>query len=63
MNGDLPIEFSDYRLIRDLYHCTPEELDRQDDTTVELHGNFMALDARERNYNERRAEQRKRNNI
>lgn len=32
-----PEEYIDLILCRDIYHCTPEELDRQDYGTVLLH--------------------------
>jgi hypothetical protein len=32
-----PPEYNDLVLCRDIYHCTPNELDEQDAQTVQLH--------------------------
>lgn len=43
--------------MRDVYRCTPEELDRQDAHVVELHQEFIAIERREERLAARRAEQ------
>jgi len=37
-----PSEYQDFILCHHLYHCTPEELNRQDARTVALHLEFWA---------------------
>ncbi len=47
-------------LIRDVYHCTPAELDKQDATKVEMHKSFLGIENEERHIEGKRAEQRNR---
>lgn len=46
--GDAPDEYIDYVLIRELYHCLPSDLDREDARTIELHRAFMAAEIEDR---------------
>ncbi len=39
-----PPEYTDLRLCRDVYHCTPSELDAQDARTIALHIAFMNVE-------------------
>lgn len=54
----VPAEYVDFLLIRDLYHCTPSELDQQDEYITSLHIDFMNIKAEEGKLNAKRAEQR-----
>jgi hypothetical protein len=54
------MEYIDFLMISELYHCTPEELDRQDSSTINQHLNFMRIRAEEQNKDAKRAEQRAR---
>lgn len=54
---EAPQEYVDYVLIKNLYHCTPEELDKQDDFITSLHVDFMGLEAKEEALQAKRAEQ------
>lgn len=54
---EAPQEYVDYVLIKNLYHCTPEELDRQDDHITSLHIEFMTLEAKEEALQMKRSEQ------
>lgn len=47
-------------MISELYHCTPEELDRQDSSTISQHLNFMRIRGEEQQKDMKRAEQRAR---
>lgn len=59
-NGSLPPEYIDFLLISELYHCTPEELDRQDAAKVQMHLEFMRIREQERLKEHKRSEQRAR---
>lgn len=52
-----PPEYADYLLVKELYHCTPSELDEQDSFITDLHIEFMGLEAKEQKLQEKRAEQ------
>lgn len=54
----LPQEWADYLLIKELYHCTPEELDRQEYAITEMHIGFLGLQNRSQNIEGKRASQR-----
>lgn len=44
-NGrDLPWEYAELILMRDVYHCTPEELDRQDPERARLHLELISVE-------------------
>ena len=53
----MPQEYIDFRLMK-FYKCTPEELDRMDDSVVEMHINFMRIDVDNDELNQKRAAQR-----
>ena len=57
-NTSAPQEYVDYILIKELYHCTPSELDGQDDFITSLHVEFIAIEAKESVLQQKRAEQR-----
>lgn len=44
-NRELPWAWSELRLCRDVYHCTPEDLDRQDWNRIQQHIAIMNLEA------------------
>jgi len=48
----------DYLLIKELYHCTPEELDRQDYTRLKLHFDIIMLERKKEYLDSKRAEQK-----
>ena len=52
-----PLEYADYVLIRDLYHCTPLELEEQDQSTLDLHREFMRQEAKWKKIESKRSEQ------
>jgi len=39
-----PIEYIEYLLIKNVYHCTPDELEQQNNDTTDLHLIFMNLE-------------------
>jgi hypothetical protein len=45
----------EFELMRNVYHCTPSELDEQDASIVELHTHILSLEARERRISEKSA--------
>lgn len=47
-SGQPPPGYLDLVLCRDVYHCTPEELDRQDDRRIQEHLELMAAEAQVR---------------
>lgn len=44
--------------MRDIYHCTPSELDAQDDRIIEMHLGFMAAQHDQQFIDQQRANQR-----
>ena len=58
----MPVEYLDFHLISELYHCTPEELDRQDSSITYQHAHFMRIKNQEERKQSKRAEQRSRLN-
>lgn len=54
----MPQEYIDFILIKELYHCTPSELDEQDQNIVDLHLSFLGIQADESYKESKRAEQR-----
>lgn len=56
--GNLPEEYIDFLMISELYHCTPEELDRQDSSVISTHLHFMRIRSQESNRQSKRTEQR-----
>lgn len=49
--GAFPVEYLDYIMMTQLYHCTPKEFDEQDPRIIQLHKKFLNA--------ERRAEQKR----
>ncbi len=43
---DPPPEYAEYVAIKQLYHCRPSELEKEDWATVSLHLAFLAEDAK-----------------
>lgn len=43
--GDLPWEYTEMRLCRDVYHCLPSELDQEDWGRVRIHIAMMNAEA------------------
>lgn len=56
--GGAPQEYIDFLLMKDVYHCTPSELDEQDASKITLHINFLNMQQEESIKDQRRAEQR-----
>ena len=54
---EVPAEIVDYLLIKNLYHCTPSELDQQDAFILDLHNSFMMIEHKEESLKRRRQEQ------
>jgi len=52
------MEYIDFLMISELYHCTPEELDRQDSSIISQHLAFMRIRGEEQRKEMKRAEQR-----
>jgi hypothetical protein len=40
----MPRDYIEFRLCRDVYHCTPSQLADEDAATVELHIRFIELE-------------------
>lgn len=51
-------EYQDFLLIKNLYHCTPEELENQDYFTTDLHANFLGLEGDKSNLEDMRDKQK-----
>lgn len=45
LSRELPWAYTELRLCRDVYHCTPSELDRQDADRIQMHIAIMNLEA------------------
>ncbi len=58
--GHLPDEYPDFILIRDVYHCTPAELDMQDAGVIEMHKRFIGIENDAKHLDGNRSEQRAR---
>ena len=41
----MPEEYIDFDLIRNVYHCTPAELEEQDFSTIFLHREILRVEA------------------
>lgn len=54
----MPQEWTDYLLIKELYHCTPAELDAQEDSIAEMHLGFLGAQRSSENIEHRREKQR-----
>ena len=42
--GKISLEHRDYILIKELYHCTPSEIDNEEDRLLDLHFEFLMLE-------------------
>jgi len=51
-------EHRDYVLIKDLYHCSPTELDNQDDNILNLHYDMMMQERQHEHIEHEREKQR-----
>ena len=51
-------EHRDYVLIKELYHCTPSELDEQDETVLQLHFKMLQEEKRHEYIEQKRTEQK-----
>lgn len=54
-------EHRDYILIKELYHCTPSELDKQSEHTLQLHYTMLMEERKREAIEHKRAEQRAKN--
>ena len=39
-----PMEYLEYMLIKNVYHCTPSQLDDQSNDIIDLHLNFFNIE-------------------
>lgn len=46
----MPREYIEFILCRDVYHCTPSELDQEDAVKVEQHIRFLELEYEARQF-------------
>lgn len=51
-------EHRDYVLIKELYHCTPKELDEQDESVLQLHFKMLQEEKKNEYIEQKRAEQK-----
>ena len=51
-------EHRDYVLIKELYHCTPKELDEQDESVLQLHFTMLQKEREHEYIEQKRAEQK-----
>lgn len=56
--GILDKEHRDYILCKEIYHCTPEQLDNVDEYTLQLHFAFYNAEKKEEDLQRKRAEQK-----
>jgi len=54
----MPSEWTDFILMRDIYHCTPSELDEQDDAMIEMHAGFTNVSSKHSHIQSKREQQR-----
>lgn len=54
----MPGEWVDFLLATEFYHCTPSELDAQDDRTIEIHTGFVGVRKEQQHLEGKRAQQR-----
>ena len=57
-NSGVSKEHRDFVLIKDLYHCSPSELDRQDENILNLHYDMMMAERQHEAIEAKRQEQR-----
>lgn len=51
-------EHRDFVLIKELYHCTPKELDEQDESVLQLHFKMLQEEKKNEYIEQKRAEQK-----
>lgn len=51
-------EHRDYVLIKELYHCSPSELDKQDEFILDLHFKMLQKEREHEYIEQKRAEQK-----
>jgi hypothetical protein len=51
-------EHRDFVLIKELYHCTPKELDEQDESVLQLHFTMLQKEREHEYIEQKRAEQK-----
>jgi len=51
-------EYVEYLLIKELYHCTPSELDMQDTAITDLHFKILMLERKKEYIDSKRQEQK-----
>lgn len=54
-------EHRDYILMKEIYHCSPSELDNQDEFVLQLHFEFYMAEREEEYYQSKRNEMRSSN--
>ncbi len=52
-----PQEYTDFILMRNVYHCTPSELEQQDISIIDLHIGFLNTERKEAKLIKNRADQ------
>lgn len=55
---ETPKEYVDFLLIKELYHCTPSELDEQDTYKINLDFQILMLERKKQFIDSKRAEQK-----
>jgi len=55
---EIPDEYMEYLLIKELYHCTPSQLDKQSYEKTKLHFNILMLERKKEYLDSKRAEQK-----
>ena len=58
----MPWEYIEYRLMKDLYHCTPKELENDPYEVLVRHWSFMQAEAHQAKIQKKRDEQQARLN-
>ncbi len=53
----MPVEYIDFLLCTEIYHCTPSELDAQDHETVQMHIAFINMKREKERIDQKRQEQ------
>ena len=51
-------EHRDYVLMKEIYHCTPSELDKQEERLLQLHFDMLQEERRHEYLEQKRAEQK-----
>jgi len=58
-NRGVSKEYRDYILIKDVYHCSPAELDNVEERVLDLHYNFLMEERKHEYIESKRAEQKR----